>query len=349
MQASELFYELETELLQNMVRYLSQGAIGSARWQLQKIQQLGALKKLNAATIEKHIAQAIRLAKKEIRKAGIASAQNVDRMSKGNLKLAYVLPAKADPQIVRTITLWGNLTANKFNEVGASLLQRSLAQYADAATKAVSAHLVGGITGRQAIAQICTDWAQTGIGALTDRAGRTWTPEAYAQMLVRTNQRNTVTQVQFDRMDELGEDLIEVSAHAGARPLCAPYQGRIFSRSGKSTQYPPLSSTSYGEPGGLFGINCGHVAYPYFPGAKKTYQPNDSEKNAEQYKQSQKQRSLERSIRNAKRELALQKENGDKAAVQKAQARVEARQKAMRSFIDKTGRTRRYDREQIYE
>jgi hypothetical protein len=89
--------------------------------------------------------------------------------------------------------------------------------------------------------------------------------------------------------------------------------------------------------------------YPYFPGTKQTYKPtDDSEQNAEDYKRSQKQRQIERSIRSAKRELELQKINGDTAAVSRAQERVSNRQSAMRSFIDESGRTRHYDREQIY-
>ena len=70
--------------------------------------------------------------------------------------------------------------------------------------------------------------------------------------------------------------------------------------------------------------------------------------NAEDYKRSQKQRQIERSIRSAKRGLELQKINGDTAAVSRAQERVSNRQEAMRNFIDESGRTRRYDREQIY-
>jgi hypothetical protein len=89
--------------------------------------------------------------------------------------------------------------------------------------------------------------------------------------------------------------------------------------------------------------------YPYFPGTKQTYKPTDDEsQNVEDYKQSQKQRQIERSIRSAKRELELQKINGDTAVVSRAQERVSNRQEAMRSFIDESGRTRRYDREQIY-
>ena len=74
------------------------------------------------------------------------------------------------------------------------------------------------------------------------------------------------------------------------------YQGRIFSRNGTAgtttdlegnrISYISLSQTSYGEPDGLFGINCGHQQYPFIPGVSiKAYYPYPEEQNAERYQQ----------------------------------------------------------------
>ena len=69
--------------------------------------------------------------------------------------------------------------------------------------------------------------------------------------------------------------------------------------------------------------------------------------NDKEYQESQQQRALERSIREAKRKQAAFKAAGlDDAAADMAQA-IKDRQAAMREFIGKTGRTRRYDRESI--
>lgn len=76
--------------------------------------------------------------------------------------------------------------------------------------------------------------SQTGIPGFVDAAGHEWSPEAYVTMDLRTTAANTARQAQFDRCDDYGVDLIEVSSHMGARPLCAPYQGRIYSRGGAS-------------------------------------------------------------------------------------------------------------------
>ncbi|MFA2861499.1 MULTISPECIES: phage minor capsid protein [Bacillus] len=132
-------------------------------------------------------------------------------------------------------------------------------------------------------------------------------------------------------------------------PKCAPYQGRIFSMSGKSKKYPAWSTTSYGDAAGILGVNCRHIKYPYIPGmSTKRNEPQDYAENNRVYKESQRQRSLERDIKKAKREVMLLEELGDKEGVKLAKQKVSQRQAAMRDFIKATGRRRRPEREKIY-
>ena len=54
--------------------------------------------------------------------------------------------------------------------------------------------------------------------------------------------------------DEMDSDSIEVTAHSGARPEHAKWQGKASSRSGKSKKYPDFrKSTGYGTGAGLGG------------------------------------------------------------------------------------------------
>jgi hypothetical protein len=164
----------------------------------------------------------------------------------------------------------------------------------------------------------------------------------------------------FNAADQLETDLVGFSSHAGARPLCAPYQGRIFSRTGNTPGYDKLSDTSYGQAAGLLGVNCGHNMYPYTPDMTWPYKPTpDAAENAKQYADSQTQRKIERNIRDAKRKAqmntaaaAKSTDKDEKAAYQRKadhyKQRVKEQQQKMREFIEDTGRTRRSDREQIY-
>ena len=81
--------------------------------------------------------------------------------------------------------------------------------------------------------QCIKEMSEKGIPAFVDKLGREWSPEAYINMDIRTTANNVAHQAQFDRMEDYGVDLIEVSSHAGARPKCAEDQGKIFNRKNK--------------------------------------------------------------------------------------------------------------------
>ena len=335
-------------MLANLVKQLTTGNADSAEWQLQKLQQLGKLQTANVKMIASERTKLLEAVRAEITKTALEQAKAIDSSVKSSGKtLTEVLPANVDPQLKAVIAKWEYAAGSAFDSAFAPMLAKCDAIYTDTIYKAVAKAQMG-MSGRKAITEACSEWSQQGLKALTDKAGRNWTTEAYAQTIVRTNSQQAATETQFARMSELDEDLVEISSHIGARPKCEPYQGHIYSLSGKSTKYPALSSTSYGEPDGLFGINCRHTMYPYFEGTKKTYQPQNAERNESAYKNSQKQRAYERSIREAKRNLKILSATKDKDQIAKANELLAKRENALKSFISQTGRTRRTDREEIY-
>ena len=346
MTSAELVYQLETDILMNMIRLLRRGAVGSAIWQAEKIAQLGTLRSMNREAIQKGLPRAIKAAQKEIAERGLQGAATIDAFA---VAQRLKLPAGADAKLDALLSMFNGNLAQSVNRMGATMLGGSELLYTQAIERTTAQVLAGSMTGRQAIAQAAGQWAAQGLRVFTDKAGRNWTTEAYAQTLVRTTANNARREATFTRLDDYGIDLVEVSSHADARDGCAPYQGKVYSRTGKTKGYPTLASTSYGDPAGLFGVNCRHDMGPYIPGTKKTYSPYPLGQTDEKYQESQKQRQLERSIRQAKRGLEFAKESGDAPeVVQQWKDKIAGRQSAMRDFIDKTDRTRRYDREQTY-
>lgn len=204
--------------------------------------------------------------------------------------------------------------------------------------------------------------SREGIPAFVDKAGREWSPEAYVRMDIRTTAANTARQAQFDRCRQYNIKLIQVDSHRGARPLCAMDQGRIYSLdgtsgsctdgSGRKIDYTPLSSTSYGEPAGLFGINCGHNPYPYIPGINtQHYFPTENmEENSKEYRQFQQQRAMERDIRRSKRECMLLDASGnsDSDDFRKAAEKLKHKQKRYKDYCTDTGLKYHGDRTQVY-
>lgn len=167
-------------------------------------------------------------------------------------------------------------------------------------------------------------------------------------MDIRTTCSNTAHQTQFDRMEAYGITLLEISSHMGARPKCAKVQGRIFDKANKSTKYPHFNTTSYGQPDGIFGINCRHKFYPFIDGVNtQTYFPYNEEENAKAYKLSQEQRQLERNVRSAKRECTSLKTLNDKEELAKASAKLKASQNKLKSFCSDNDLSYKADRTSI--
>ena len=114
----------------------------------------------------------------------------------------------------------------------------------------------------------------------------------------------------------MGWDLMELTAHSGARPEHAHWQGKIVSRSGQKG-YLSLRDIRYGEATGFKGVNCRHDWYPYYKGSARTYTQKQLNKwknekvtyngqKISMYEATQKQRYFERKIRQDKKDLRAQ-------------------------------------------
>ena len=271
---------------------------------------------------------------------------------------AFQRQAASDLNLVNTVMQYkaGSAYVNAVNAIYRETNRQSaLDIMGKGAAKAVS----GQMSLQEATRKTIRELAQKGIPAFVDKRGREWSPEAYVMMDMRSTLGNTARAAQNARCDEYNIQLIEVSSHMGARPLCAPYQGRIFSRDGSKgvttdgaggkIYYTPLSETSYGQPAGLFGINCGHVQYPFVPGINfQRYFPYPKEENDRRYMQFQQQRAMERGIRAAKRECMMLQETGDTEGLQKASLRLRNQREKYRAYCKETGLKQHNDRTQVY-
>lgn len=178
---------------------------------------------------------------------------------------------------------------------------------------------------------------------------------------VRTNIlsgiNQTVSQITINNASDLGTDLVEVSAHIGARPTHEAWQGKIYSLSGTSEKYPPFSVCHFGEADGICGINCRHSFYPFFEGISEPLYSDgqlDEYKDATveykgqtmtRYQAEQTQRLYERAIRRWKRTADTQNAVGVDSTL--ARIKLGEWQKKQREFCEETGLRRDYAREYI--
>lgn len=189
---------------------------------------------------------------------------------------------------------------------------------------------------------------EAGITGFVDHGGHQWSAEAYVRMDVKTTCSNAANQAVMTRNEQYGNDLIWVNTNATARPGCYPWQGKVISMAnrarvvmdgdGRQVQAYAVSQTTYGQPDGIYGINCHHGPMNVFiPGMSVVRgQEGAPSKDASDqiYQLTQKQRRMERQVRYAKREAAMLDAAGDKEGFEKAALKVKDRQAKLKAFVN---------------
>ena len=110
-----------------------------------------------------------------------------------------------------------------------------------------------------------------GVTAFVDRAGRSWSLHTYANMVCRTTSRQA--EILSVLTADAEHDLYIISSHGTTCPICAPLEGRVYSKSGKDPVFPPLAA-AFGkiDPSGPSDLtnsylnihpNCLHVLLPW--------------------------------------------------------------------------------------
>ena len=379
---TDVYNAMEQDIMLAIAKQLAKdGSISaSSEWRLQRLAEAGDLNKNVIGIIASYTG-----IQSDLLTEALSGAANsvIDKLEPAFQEIARQgfisdTPVPASKSVDRAIQTFHKQAASDLNLVNTVMRYKAKQAYVDLVNKTYDAvnaiedvsdrqellntlgkHTMSTVMGAEsrseAVRKCIKEFNSKGIPAFVDAAGREWSPEAYINMDIRTTVSNTANAAQDARCDDYGIDLIAVSSHPGARPKCAPYQGRIFSRSnqsgiahdgnGKEIHYEPLSSTSYGEPDGLFGINCRHKKYPFIDGVNfQRYFPYDKEENDKRYKEIQEQRRLERKVRNTKREADMLNEIGDTEGAKAARVKLKEQRKAYRTYCDEHELTQRSDR-----
>ncbi|MDE6833925.1 MAG: phage minor capsid protein [Ruminococcus sp.] len=132
----------------------------------------------------------------------------------------------------------------------------------------------GAFSYQEAIRQAVQKTAQDGVRVLYS-SGHTDRIDVAVRRAVLTGVGQTCREIGLMNAQECGCDLMEITAHSGARPAHAQWQGKIVSLSGRKG-YLSKSDIGYGTGDGFGGWNCRHDWFPFFEGYSKR---NYSEKN----------------------------------------------------------------------
>lgn len=343
----ELYAQAEADILTDMARRINgfDLFIPSAQYQLQRLEEMGAVrsgivKRLSALTgkSRKELAAIMGEAGAEALKADEAVYRAAGLRAS---------PLNASPAVQEVLKAGLKKTQGLFTNLTKTTANTATKQFERALDRAYMQIGSGAIDAETAIRGAIKDLAKQGVEAVRYPSGHTDTLEVAVRRATITGVNQTCLQMQIARADELGVDLVETTAHAGARPSHAEWQGQIFSRSGKSLKYPDfVSATGYGTGEGLGGWNCSHSFRPYVEGTPRTYskelleeyEAKGYEYNGQkmtEYEALQAQRQIERHIRRWKRENMAMAAAGKDTA--ESAGKLRQWQAAEKDFLAQTG------------
>lgn len=371
-----LFKRLSDSVVSDMCRRITRmdfSITDSTVWQAERLQEAGLLMDDVAALVASTLGQSKKEVKRALLDAGVQTLNFDDAIyRKAGLKPT---PLRYSPAMMQMLNATVNKTSGSIQNMAMSTAGTAYSSFLDSVDLVYMQVSSGALSYDQAIANAVRDLSAKGVTVVEyyNRAGKQLSRRDQIDVATRravlTGVQQTTDQLQWMRADEMGCDLMELTAHGGARPDHAAWQGRIVSRSGRKG-YLSLADIGYGTPGGFQGINCRHGWFPFFEGISERNYTNaelDAMKNQSvtyngetlsDYKASQKQREMEVEVRSLKRQLV-----GERAAIDSATypsvkerltnnfnetaTKLKNKEAELKDFTRQTGLRRQREREQV--
>lgn len=366
---TDVYTAMETDLMIAIAKQLAEGGKinVTSEWRLKKLAEAGALSKETVKIIASYTGIQSELLTEAIEGAAMGVTERLEPALQACARDGYISSPDSTPiseGMKNVVTNFRKQAKTDLNLVNTVMQYKAKSSYTTLVNKiyddakrqellgVLGKHTLevasGGTSRQEAVRNCIKEFSQKGIPAFVDKRGREWSPEAYINMDIRTTVNNTANAAQDACCDRYGLDLIAISSHMGARPKCAIDQGKLYSRSNRSgiahdgdgnpIPFYPWSSTSYGQPDGILGINCHHHKYPFADGVNfQRYFPYDEEENAERYKEFQKQRAMERRVREVSRQAEMLEAVGDTEGAKAARRQLREKRRAYREYSKEHG------------
>lgn len=348
----QLAQQVEDEILQDVARRI--GKMGTltetADWQLWRYQQTEAVRENVVKLLAKYSGKSEATIRRLLKEAATEAMEREDaiyyhyNLEPTPFEESAALNNLLNAGARQTCGTWRNLTATTANTVSGAF-ERTL----DVAWGKVA---TGAFDYKTAVKQAVDSLADE-MPEITYPSGHTDSLEVAARRAVLTGVNQTAGKLQEARMDEMNVEFVETSAHGGARPSHAEWQGRRFHRGGAvdylGKHYPDFEqATGYGTGAGLCGWNCRHTFFAVFPelGDPPTWTEESlQELNARnieyngklytQYEVNQMQRARERNVRKWKKRYLAESAAGSDTT--DSAIRLKAARQSLSEFAKATG------------
>lgn len=372
-----LYAELEDAILRDIIRRMMKTGMvtESAKWQALMLQEAGLL----YSDIVKEIADRTDACAEQVKAlfedAGVETVQIDNEI----YRKAGLVPVdiRQSPSMRQVLEAGYRKTLEHLDNLTGTLPSAGQRLYINACNQAYMKVTSGAFSYQQAVMQAVRDTAASGIKIIRYDSGHEDRIETAVRRAVLTGVGQTCREIGKMNAEENGCDLMGLSAHAGARPDHAVWQGQLVDLTGRRTgevidgkRVISLSDIGYGLVTGFGGANCRHDWYPYFEGYSVPLYTQEylEELNARnisyngkmytRYEISQMQRAGERKVRSLKRRFAAYDEaiknapdDSVKADAQKkfqdSAVKLKAAEQSLKEFCNATGQDRDRFREQV--
>lgn len=343
LQLEKQFYELQDRIMSDVVRRLRKtgGITSTADYQLNKILMLGGTTEFIESEIK--------------RLAGLTDAQlweiydtviekdytrmrSIYEQVNGNFipyEENHVLKQWADAVVRQTKGDLKNITGSLGFQISIGGGRKAFTPLADYYQKYLDRACLDVVTGsfdyNTVLRRVVREMTASGLQTVDYASGYSSRAPVAARRAVLTGVHQLTAKMNEAVAKDLETEYFEVTAHAGARPSHAVWQGRVY-------KYQDLEDVcGLGEVTGLCGANCRHSYYAFIPGVSVRAYPDEyleelreederirtfSGREYNGYTATQRQRQYETTMRSQRANIRQLKEGGAVAEdIQAAQAR----------------------------
>lgn len=362
---SDPILALYEKFIQSVLNEIARRLMGmkltsSTAWMMQRLTESGLIYEHAL----KELAELTGVSEKELRRAFLKAGVNATRFDDKVYRAAGLkpLPLNLSPAMTQVLAAGLRKTGGVIRNLTLTTALSAQNAFIDAVDLAYMQVTSGAFDYITAIRNAVKEVAEKGVTVIR-YPGRSEQLDVAVRRTVLTGVAQTVGELQMTRAKEMNVNLMQVSAHVGARnrgegPMNhESWQGKVYSIVGSTPEYPNLAEvTGLGTVVGLYGINCRHDAYPFFEGiSEELYTQKELDDYANQkvvyqgkemsvYEATQEQRAIERRIREWKRKAGALEAAGLDHEMESA--KVREWQARMRAFVKETGLIRQGEREQ---
>lgn len=356
----EIFSRLQEQILADIARRIQKAdyITPTAEWQIIKAQESGMLLKDVMAEIQKTLT----LSDTELKE--LFEQATIENLS-GHFKVADIVKLlKRNSKVYGSILAGLEKTSGELKNMTLTTASSWQTEFVNALDNAYWKVNSGAFDYQSAIVSATDEYIENGGEYIHYDSGHVDRIDVAVRRAVLTGLQQTEGKVNEDIAEELGLDYADVSAHMGARPDHAVWQGKRYCISGNDKTFPKLAdATGYGTGAGLMGWNCRHNWFPCTKDAPPLYTEERLKEINEQtvsyngqdikyYDAEQTMRKAERDIRNLRRKLVgydAVNENGEYTAqMQKTSAKLKSLEKSYKDFCDQTGLLPQNERFRVY-